>query len=200
MAAQAARTPRDSAGVSLYDVGRLMILWASAFEILVHPGTPNVDKGLGRIYDLLETIEWRTRFAKRRVYKIYGSPTKKRVAASWLYSLIHRLRNDFTHGNPVSSNKFVFDGGNAPMWMHAAPLYRLMLTAYLPLKFTKSFPPISKSKLLAAVSSERFYFYKTQGLMEDAVRSAKPRSVSRGRKLKVYERGSHQRIMRAGRN
>lgn len=197
MASQAARMPAATSG-TLFDIGRLMILWASAFEILIHPGY--YDKlALSRIYDLLETIEWDTRFAKRRIYKVYGNPGKKRVAACWLYSLIHQLRNDFIHGNPVDRKKIVLPGTKGALWMHAAPLYRLMLTAYLPLKFARPLPPLSDPMAFAAVASERIDFLRHQKLMEEAVRSAKPRSISRGRKLRVYDRTPHQRVLRAGR-
>lgn len=196
VAAQAARMPSATAP-TLFDIGRLMILWSSAFEILVHPGYHD-QKQLSRIYDKLEEVEWVTSFAKRRVYKIYGSPTAKRVAACWLYSHIHKLRNAFVHGNAVDRKMIRLPRTSGPLWMHAAPLYRLMLTAYLDLSF-KTPAPTGDLQVRMNHQFARLEHVEAQRLMEQAIRSAKPRSVSRRRKLGVYDRTPHQRILRAGR-
>jgi len=197
MATQAARMPAAT-GVTLFDIGRLMILWSSAFEILINPGLGHNNKQLGRIYDKLETVQWVTPFARRCIYSVYGSPDKKRGAACWLYSLIHKLRNDFVHGNPVDRKKIRLPCTNAPLWMHVAPLYRLMLTAHLDLSFKTPFPK-GDIEAFSKVYWERSAFLEAQKLMEEAIRSAKPRSVHKGRKLRVYDRTPHQRILRAGR-
>lgn len=197
MAAQASRMPA-STGVTLFDVGRLMILWSSAFEILVNPGQGHDNRQLGRIYDRLEAAEGVTPFARRRIYSVYGSPGQKRRAACWLYSLIHKLRNDFVHGNPVDRKKIVLPGTKAPLWMHVAPLYRLMLTAHLDLSFKKPYPR-GDLEGFVKIRLERTDFLAAQKLMEEAIRSAKPRSVSKGKKLAVYDRTPHRRMLRAGR-
>jgi hypothetical protein len=197
MAAQAARMPAAT-GVTLFDVGRLMILWSSAFEILVNPGLGHDNKQLGRIYDVLETVQWVTPFARQRIYSVYGSPRQKRGAACWLYSLIHKLRNDFVHGNPVDRRQIKLPGTKLPLWMHVAPLYRLMLTAYLDLSFKKPFPK-GNTEAFSRVYFECSDFLRAQKLMEEAIRSAKPRSISKGKKLAVYDNTPHQRILRAKR-
>lgn len=194
MAAQAARMPA-SMTVTLFDVGRLMVLRSSAFEILVNPGSGRHDKfQLSRIYDKLDSIDYVTSFARRRIYSVYGGTGKKRRAACWLYGLIHQLRNDFVHGNPMDPKKIRLPRTSAPLWMHVAPLYRLMLTAHLDISFKKPFPKRDLEAYMK-VHWERDAYLEAQELMEQAVRSAKPRSVFKGKKQEVYAHKRH----RAGR-
>jgi hypothetical protein len=55
MANQAAQIPAGM-DTTFYDVGRMIALWVSAFEILAHPGQGR--SGLGKVYELLERVEW----------------------------------------------------------------------------------------------------------------------------------------------
>ena len=67
----AMQTPQLPGGidVTLYDLGRIIALWVSAFEILAH--TPAARSGLHQIYSLLERVSYGERGVGQRRYKAY---------------------------------------------------------------------------------------------------------------------------------
>ncbi|MCH8952384.1 MAG: hypothetical protein IID49_09710, partial [Proteobacteria bacterium] len=107
MANQAAMLPAGS-DTTFYDVGRLIALWVSAFEILAHPGIGKSD--IFAVYDLLEKVEWKKKPCAARRYKAY-SPKRnaqhRRTLACWLYGEIFDARNQSLHGNAVSPNRLI---------------------------------------------------------------------------------------------
>ena len=103
MAHQASQLP---AGIdaTLLDYGRLVALWVSAFEILVHPGPGGTANQWG-VYELLEKIPWNMRENRLRNLKCRArrkGSFDRRPLPSWLYQELNRARNDFLHGNPIN--------------------------------------------------------------------------------------------------
>ena len=113
-----------------YDVGRLISLWVSAFEILVHPGG-NGQGNLTKVFDLIERTDW---LLKDSAELIYDTTRKKvkRTLSSFIYDQLYRCRNDFFHGNPVGRDALELPSGRQ-LFQYAAPLYRIGLTSFLPL-------------------------------------------------------------------
>lgn len=132
MANQACRLPagRDA---SVYDVGRHIALWVSAFEILAHPG-PEGRSDLGRVVSLIEMAPWRAPTMRARRYTVFkargGGAARKSGFASHVYGRLYDLRNAFLHGNPISRAR-LFSSAGKPWWAYAAPLYRTALIAFL---------------------------------------------------------------------
>jgi hypothetical protein len=61
----------------------------------------------------------------------------------------------------------------------------------------QALPAHDEDEAVRCVAMERMEFLEAQELMEGAVRSAKPNSVSKAKKLRVYDRTPHRRILRA---
>lgn len=117
----AAQTPFHTAGTP-YDSGRLVGLWVSAFEILAHQGT-------GASSNMKEVL---------RV--LCGPKTKKPAIRRTVYDRLNRARNNYLHGDDVSTQQ-------PDRLMHfAAVLYRLMLTEFLGLHRELAPFPARKTK------------------------------------------------------
>jgi hypothetical protein len=116
---------------SFYDYGRILSLWVSAFEILVHPGATG-RATRQRVLDLLKTISWQSRAMTEETHSVdFGNGKVAMVPlASALYVKMNDLRNDFLHGNPVEQEKFRLDNGT---WIisYPAALFRMALSSML---------------------------------------------------------------------
>lgn len=133
MAASAMRLSSSTGSTeSFYDYGRILSLWVSAFEILVHPGQTGTATRQ-RVLDLLKTIPWQSRLALDENHpadfgrgKIFHVPL-----ANALYVRMNDLRNDFLHGNPVEPEKFRLDNGT---WIlsYPAAIFRMAMSTMLP--------------------------------------------------------------------
>ena len=124
MANDAARVPSSTATV-IYDVGRSLALWVSAYEILVHPGGAGISD-FHKVSAMFDQLNWRSKKLKTECYLVNR---KDRIFAVWLYKLIYDLRNNFLHGNEIKSDDLAIRG--RPIIDYAACLYRLLLTAFL---------------------------------------------------------------------
>lgn len=140
MANQAMMMPA-AADTTLFDVGRLLGHWVSAFEILVHPEDSNVTRE--KVYDFLDGIAWLRSISAEMDSIPHGTKPggKKRTLAAFLYGALLKARNDFLHGNAVTAATLKTPGGGSLLWA-AAPLYRLALTRFLGL----SAPPLSQQR------------------------------------------------------
>ena len=91
------------AEMTQYDIGRLVALWVSAFEILAHPPYGK-NNGYKQVYALLNSIQWRSSRNKEKRFSPY--PHKKNTPRSnlpcWIYGQLNEFRNDFLHGNKNS--------------------------------------------------------------------------------------------------
>jgi hypothetical protein len=156
---------------NFFDAGRMIALWVSAFEILVHPGgdgQANRDK----VFKLIETTAWQLQ-ASGALKHVTGDKAKvKRTAASWLYPALHDRRNAFLHGNPVERTDLLLSETQQPLLNYAAPVYRLALTAFLPLHYEEQTPPISDVQAIAALVDAHTEFVGAQRRIEEAVLAA----------------------------
>ena len=138
MAAQAAQLP---AGVdaTLYDLGRIISLWVSAFEILAHPRIGK--SGLHEVYSLLDQVPYLERSVAQRRCVAYKSRAR-RVFPCRLYGKLYQARCDFLHGNAIRKDRLSFTGAEAGLFWVAPSLYRLALTGFLELSTVQE-PPTS---------------------------------------------------------
>lgn len=115
-----------------YDVGRLLTLWISALEILLHPG-PGGSVTESQVLDVLDRAGWRDqRCADMAVNIRTGKCTKPRTVASYLCHRIYKLRNDFLHGNEVTAEQLAIN--DVPFLLLASTLFRVALVAFLGLR------------------------------------------------------------------
>jgi hypothetical protein len=139
MAFHAAGVPAP-VGTSIFDLGRSISLWVSAFEILSHPGG-NGRAELSTVYPLFERIAYCNEKAGRRRYMAYtnrkpkgGATPQRRPLPCWIYGKLYKARNDFLHGNPVTTKTLSPTGSQSGLFWLAPALYRLGLSSFLRLE------------------------------------------------------------------
>ena len=139
MAVSAAMLP-GNVEVTIYDIGKAIALWVSAFEILAHPQTSDV--GYKQVYQMLEKATWNLAECKEVIYQPFGykSGQQKRSLPIWLYGELNRARNDFLHGNPIDGSRLIVPPGKQALHLYASPLFRMALTAFVDLKMDRR-PP-----------------------------------------------------------
>lgn len=171
MAYQASLLPAGTEA-TFYDVGRILSLWVSAFEILVHPGGNGI-ANRDKVFDLIEQAPWLIR-ASRDLAHDTGPAKKlvKRTLASWLYQKLNDSRNDFLHGNPVERESLVLEIPQRGIFEYAAPLYRIALTAFLPLVYDRPQPSADEPSALGAWLADRMTFTDPQRSAEAALQTA----------------------------
>jgi len=169
MAMHAAELPGGS-DTFLYDLGRMAALWVSAFEILSHPGTSK--SNLWTVYSLLEKASYSKRQVGNRRYAAYSKgkkPWPRRPLTCWLYGKLYRARNDFVHGNRVTSKTLQpIDLRDSLFWF-APGLFRIALTGFLGLTFKGKEP--EKNELQAVVAYQIAYrrYKRYQDEIEEAL-------------------------------
>jgi hypothetical protein len=126
MAYQASMMPGGQES-TFYDVGRLLTLWVSAMEILIHPG-PGGGAYKSGIMDLLDSAPWCDDRLKALAHQVPKSKNTRqnRTLASSIYFRIDALRSNFVHGNEVTDRQLVTDNGTHLLHV-AASLYRTAL-------------------------------------------------------------------------
>ena len=190
MANQALLIPVNAdVGGTIYDYGRIIALWVSAFEILIHPGgygKANKDK----VFKLLDSIPWIERNSghKRFIRRENNNreKTNRINLACWIYDQLYSCRNKFLHGNPVEDSDLNLQSSRKPAEnsdpnlrssrhriYHFAPiLYRLALTAFLNLSWEKEPPNSNDSQLIGRFVSEKMDFESYQREVENALQLA----------------------------
>jgi hypothetical protein len=166
MANEAGRIPAPSVGV-IYDAGRLLALWVSAYEILAHPGGTG-QSNFAAVCGLLESVKWLDTKLKVEAHTIPGNPPQQKQLATWLCRKVYNLRNDFLHGNDVEASALTFN--ERPVSDFAACLFRLAVTGFLDLHF--NVPLAGDAEALGAVTSQRTRFNGFQRAYEDALLAA----------------------------
>lgn len=149
MAFYAAQTPFNAAGTS-YDDGRLVGLWVSAYEILVH-GDPNSQ---GANETQVKRLLTKT--------KAESSGTREKVCRA-----IYGARHDYLHGNPIKA-----DSRPDILNHYGSVLYRLLLTEFLGLHYQIPDIPDSGKRWARKVGKEiALYadFIRHQERYEDAL-------------------------------
>jgi hypothetical protein len=170
---------------TFYDVGRIVSLWVSAFEILVHPGgsgQANRDK----VFEMIERAPWAKPESGQLAHDTGGKTKVKRTLASWLYQVLYECRNDFLHGNPVERSNLVLTTPQRAIFEYAAPLYRISLTAFLPLTYGVPMPSAADAVAFGAYIADRMDFMGPQKAAEDALLTAtRPPADPRARRARV---------------
>jgi hypothetical protein len=169
MATNAAQLP---AGIdtTLYDLGRTVALWVSAFETLAHPRKGN--SGLRTVYPLLEAVSYQNTKVGRRGYVAYMTfkkPWPRRCLPCWLYGKLYQARCDFLHGNPVSPKTLNPSNLEQSLFWFAPCLYRMALTGFLKLTFNRKPPRISDAQKMGAYASQHARFWQFQRTIERAL-------------------------------
>jgi hypothetical protein len=167
---------------TFYDVGRLVSLWVSAFEILVHPGG-NGQANRDKVFELIEKTPWELQATADLSHDTGGKTKVKRTLASWLYQALYECRNNFLHGNPVERANLVLPISGRALFEYAAPLYRLALTAFLPLTYGKAMPSSAEAKAFGAYIADRMEFMTPQRGAEEAILTAIRQSTPRPGRL-----------------
>ncbi|MQX97101.1 hypothetical protein GHK03_13295 [Sinorhizobium medicae] len=112
---------------TFYDIGRLITLWVSAMEILIHPG-PGGGAYKSGVKDLLDSAQRCDNGLKALAHPVpkNKNTTQDRTLASSIYFRIDALRSDFMHGNDVTVERLVTDNGT-PLLHVGASLYRMAI-------------------------------------------------------------------------
>ena len=180
------RAPKRPGGsdATQYDVGRAVALWVSAFEILTYKGKGRSAKKV--VLSQLGRIQWlsaKLRVQDRQV-KIDKEETLQTNVAGEVYGHLNRVRNDFLHGNPVTTKTLKLETCRRSVLFFAAPLFRLALTAFLDLRFSETLPDMADARDRGRHVGSRMTFRAPQRRAEDAIRMADdaPRTSRRGPK------------------
>ncbi|MGO9392324.1 hypothetical protein [Rhodoblastus sp.] len=146
MAVQAGLIPANAP--TIFDLGRSISLWVSAFEILSHPRIERAD--LFTVYRLFEGVGYYDRKVNRRQYAAYipeREKAKRKKAGlkpvryrlpCWIYGKLYQARNHFLHGNPIPKKALSPKGTKNGLFWLAPSLYRLALTGFLDLSVDPS--------------------------------------------------------------
>lgn len=170
MAYQASLLPAGT-DTTFYDVGRVVSLWVSAFEILVHPGASG-QANREKVFEIIERTPWAKEESSRLVHDTVGKTRVKRTLASWLYQILHECRNDFLHGNPVERSSLFLPTPQRTICEYAAPLYRIALTAFLPLTYGIPMPSAEDACAFGAYTADHMVFMGPQESSEEALLTA----------------------------
>jgi hypothetical protein len=179
MAVQAALLPAG-VGTTIFDLGRSISLWVSAFEILSHPRVKNA--GLFTVYPLLEGVTYCDRKVGRRRYAAYMPDWKKRnnkkqsvkeprrSLPCWIYCELYQARNNFLHGNRVSVKTLSPKGTKDGLFWLAPSLYRLALTGFLNMVVDRNLPYwLSDSSEKNPEVQKKWEAYDRQSMVERAL-------------------------------
>ncbi len=161
---------------TLYDIGRMLALWVSAFEILAHPR--DGDSNFRAVYQLLNKNDWCHGKLAHRLYKAYGSSKKKprENLACWIYGELYKVRNSFLHGNAVNAADLLYRPSKRSMIQFASPLFRMALSGHLPLRWTAESPPLEEAEAVGVYAAAMMDFHDPQTLCERALRLARIRA------------------------
>ena len=153
---------------TIYDYGRILSLWVSAFEVLVHPGN-NGQADKGKIFELLEDIPWVGNECQKRYYWTkFGGKREKRNLACSLYEQLYDCRNKFLHGEPFGIKDLRIPRSEHYLPRIAAILYRLGLTSFLKLSPPEQ-PEEDDPEILGKYLADCIKFESSQRYTEDAL-------------------------------
>ena len=141
----------------IHDDGRMVGLWAAAFEILVHPGGDG-QVNLKKVFELLQKVPWTDK------------QNEGKSLACWLYKCINSCRNDFLHGNPVTHENLRIPESGRLLTSHAATLYRLALSSFLNLAWKEPIPEVEDTQAFPASVVRRLNFERPQSECEEALK------------------------------
>lgn len=194
LANQACSVP-SGPDATIFDLGRIVSLWVSAFETLVHPGA-NGKASLKEVYNLLENVPWLDSRLRHRRYKTrLGGNFRYRNISCWIYSKLYNCRNKFLHGEPFDNKVLNFERSGRPVIHFAPPLYRLGLTSCLDLSLGQNLPTSATSEALGVWIARRMEFEQPQ---EDAERALRRALISVDKQERIRREGIASSRRRSG--
>lgn len=160
-------------GTTIFDHGRILSLWVSAFEILVHPGTARANQAaVNAVLDKVSYVEPAMRRKAHSAYDPKVGKVTRTTLPRMVYGRLYSTRNAFLHGNPVSRRDLRVKRGRARLIDVASSLYRLALTAILNLRFAETPPPTSDIQAYVAFHHRASQFHDDQHMHERALLKA----------------------------
>ena len=163
MAYHASQPPANQ-DATVFDYGRIIALWVSALEILIHPidGKKVTQNHLEK---LLEKTIWTNSRFKEWILE--------------LWKRLYKRRHDFIHGNTIDREELHLTGARSHLFAVAAPLYRMALASYLGLTGKLPDAPLENAKLLGRQLAEKMEVEDYQKDYESAIRFAYYSSMSK---------------------
>ncbi|MFT4279537.1 MAG: hypothetical protein QM576_24590 [Rhodopseudomonas sp.] len=174
MATVACQTP-GVVDTTMYDIGRIVALWVSAFEILAHPG-PGQKVDITTIYELFDNISYQDTTLSKKIYKARTPRLRKHTKGNlpqFVYGQLYEARNAFLHGNEVSHATLRPKNSKSLLFHLAPPLYRLALTSVLQINRPPPMPPASDAKAFAKYIVDNMDYYEGQQIVERAILRAR---------------------------
>ena len=129
---------------------------------------------------MIERTPWAIPASGQLAHDTGGKTKVKRTLASWLYQVLYECRNDFLHGNPVERSNLVLSTPQRTIFEYAAPLYRLALTAFLPLTHAEPMPSADDPNAFGAYIADHMDFMGPQRNAEEALLTATRPPAERG--------------------
>ncbi len=155
MAYLACRMPNENL-TTIFDIGTKIALWVSAFEILAHPYSTNVN--VLTVINCIDNYDWNSKILKPKRYKIKYNGEHRVTLLSKIYKQLYDSRNYFLHGNDTDISKInVFYKKNNVLLTNVAPLiFKIALLSkffeLFPNKIIKKEKDLLESNLVAAFS------------------------------------------------
>jgi len=120
---------------SLHEYGTQIALWVSACEILAWADRKRAD--LPAVLELLGRYPGRKATMRRRFRTTYRGQVFPSNAPQRAYTYLYAARNDFLHGNRVTTNAMFTSSGEkrVPLPRVAAVVYRTALASYLNVRY-----------------------------------------------------------------
>jgi hypothetical protein len=177
MAFHASTIPFENTS-TIYDYGVKIALWVSAFELLASSKTKQIK--LSDILDLLGNSKLYTSNLNKKLYTInFSDKNRKRGSLpKKLYHMLHLVRHDFLHGNPVKLCNIFINGSTKyhPLTSAAPILYKLAL---------RSFLNIPKLPKLSDYENDMIGFVNVRNFEEAIESLIRTRPQRKGRRTKV---------------
>ena len=153
MAYHASQPPANQ-DATIFDYGRIIALWVSALEILIHP-KDGKKVGQNELNKLLRKTIWTT--------------SNGEEYARGLWKNLYKRRHDFIHGNKIDREELKLSGTRSHLFAVAAPLYRMALSSFLDLTSRLPEAPLENAELLGKQLAEKIDFEDYQKDFESAM-------------------------------
>ena len=141
MAFHACEPPADQ-GATVFDFGRVLALWVSALEILVHPGKRGTANE-SRVLEHLEGVLWHDGVCRDKARQVCRT--------------MYRWRHRFLHGNSIDVGKARSLMTRDSLFGVAVALYRMALATFLCLRREEPADPDDLASEIAGELAFREY-------------------------------------------
>jgi hypothetical protein len=152
---------------TVYDIGRSVSLWVSAFEIL----SPAKSSAFFEVYATLKKVEYGLSDLNTPTHKAHGYKTTQtlEILPCWIFGELYKARNDFLHGNPINGERLTVRPSQRSLFLYTGILYRLALTGFLDLSFKRPIPSGNDAEAFAAYINDRMDYRSYQSDIEAAL-------------------------------